>query len=213
VQQPPGPAPPVLNISTGAPFDRRIDDSLEDTFSGSYAQSLNAPGTSAPTDASPCFAKEELELWRVVKDEDLATAFRRPCSKPGRWSTEGAPVIYAADSSATALLEYLAHLDDAPPSLLYLAKAILPGDLALAASALPSTWCSSEYQPEVQAVGNDWSHSRNSLVLQVPSAVCPGSSNYLINTMHEDTRRIIVGEPTSFELDRRLFRGVQRDRY
>lgn len=208
------PDPKESATSTASqPSERQIDDSVEDTFPASDPPSHGVPGTSSPTDAWPRSTKQEIELWRVVVTDVVDTAFRKPCSMPGRWTTEGTSVVYAADSIATAILEYLAHLDGDPPSPLYLAKATVPGTLTLVAAGLPSTWRSPDYQPEVQAIGDEWADARSSLVLEVPSAVCPGAFNYLVNPMHEDARQLKVDNPTSFDLDRRLVQAKRPDRY
>src|SRR5436190_4797848 len=46
-------------------------------------------------------------------------------------------------------------------------------------------------------------HSCSTAVLAVPSAVIPAESNYLLNPLHRDFRRIRVGKPERFETDLR----------
>jgi RES domain-containing protein len=41
-------------------------------------------------------------------------------------------------------------------------------------------------------------------VLAAPSAVIPAETNYLINPLHADFRRIRIGKPGRFETDLRL---------
>lgn len=194
-------------------LDKQIDDSVEARFLASVPLSHGVLGASASTDAWARTNRQQIELWRVVHGRDVDGSFRRPCSKPGRWSNELTPVLYAADSSATAILEYLAHLKVDPPPPLFLVRGTVPGELTRVASDLPSTWRSTEYKSEVQAIGDAWAQSGSSLVLEVPSAVCPGAHNYLVNAMHEDARRIVIDAPIRFELDRRLVRTRERDRY
>jgi RES domain-containing protein len=41
----------------------------------------------------------------------------------------------------------------------------------------------------------------------VPSAVIPAETNYLLNPLHADFRRIRIGKPEKFETDLRLVKG------
>ena len=43
-------------------------------------------------------------------------------------------------------------------------------------------------------------------MLVVPSAIVPAESNYLLNPLHRDFKRIKIGKPTTVETDLRLIR-------
>lgn len=45
------------------------------------------------------------------------------------------------------------------------------------------------------AFGTEWARERGSAVLAVPSAVIPAETNYLLNPLHPDFRRIKIGRP------------------
>ena len=197
------------NAGVAPPEEQQIDNAVEDSFPASDPPSHSVPGTSAPTEAWLQSSMAEIELWRVVEAKDIEGAFRRPCANAGRWSTQGTPVIYAAGASSTALLEYLAHMESEPSSALFLIRGRVPGQLTLVAGGLPSTWHDIDYRPEVQAIGDAWAAHRSSLIMEVPSVLCPGAFNYLINPMHEDARQIEVSDPISLKIDRRLVRQAK----
>jgi RES domain-containing protein len=56
----------------------------------------------------------------------------------------------------------------------------------------------------LQLLGDRWIKKGVSAVLEVPSALVPTESNYLMNPRHRDFRTIRMGSPRPFELDRRL---------
>ena len=58
----------------------------------------------------------------------------------GRWSPPGRACVYASLSPASALLEYLAHLEGETPRELMLAVATIPPGTVLSETNEPSTW-------------------------------------------------------------------------
>jgi RES domain-containing protein len=69
---------------------------------------------------------------------------------------------------------------------------------------LPSDWRELAARETLQAIGTDWARKRGAAVLAVPSAVIPAETNYLLNPLHADFRRIRIGKPERFESDLRL---------
>ena len=55
-----------------------------------------------------------------------------------------------------------------------------------------------------RTVGDDWLGSLNSAILRVPSALMPTATNYLMNPLHPDARRISIIKETEFPFDQRL---------
>lgn len=51
-------------------------------------------------------------------------------------------------------------------------------------SKLPTEWRRASAYPLLQQLGSEWISSQKSLLLEVPSAVIPFESNYIINTRH-----------------------------
>jgi RES domain-containing protein len=58
---------------------------------------------------------------------------------------------------------------------------------------------------DCRAFGDRWITSLRSAVLRVRSAVVPHESNYLLNPLHADAKKIVVELPVAFTFDARLF--------
>ena len=165
---------------------RSLDKALADTFPASDPPSQTSP--SAATPSSPFIAGKdtgELRIYRVIEPGQAYQPFA-PDDNGGRWSPPGLPCVYASLSPATALLEYLVHLEGRTPPELLLAVGMIPSASVLSEINEPSTWCEYPYRPEVQQVGAAWLRSRASLGMRVPSALCRDECNILLNPQHPD---------------------------
>ena len=60
--------------------------------------------------------------------------------------------------------------------------------------------------PELALVGDAWLKDGTSAVLEVPNAIIPDESNYLLNPRHAGFATITIGRPQPFEFDLRLLR-------
>jgi RES domain-containing protein len=148
---------------------------------------------------------DTLQIYRVIDCGQWEQPFSGPGSdRGGRWTSEGTPGVYASLTPSTALLELLAHLDDEPPDQLFVAAAWLPRSCLFVPSELPPDWDRRPYRKHVQQIGDDWSLSRRSLGLQVPSALCPLDGNVIINPLHTDFRLLVLGNKVPISLDERL---------
>ena len=126
----------------------------------------------------------------------------------GRWNSRGTRVIYAAGSLSLAALEMLVHLDSAEllssysyAKLEFDEKDVLPVEEFV---KLPKSWSASPPPLAVQLIGDEWTLSKQSLVLRVPSSVVPGEFNYLVSVTHPEFAKIKRGKPRLFRFDERL---------
>jgi len=71
---------------------------------------------------------------------------------------------------------------------------------------LPADWRHMSARGKLQAIGTEWARSRSAAILAVPSAIIPAETNYLLNPLHPDFRRIKIGRPLKFETDLRLIK-------
>ncbi|OFZ97462.1 MAG: hypothetical protein A3H35_11975 [Betaproteobacteria bacterium RIFCSPLOWO2_02_FULL_62_17] len=71
---------------------------------------------------------------------------------------------------------------------------------------LPSDWRDLALREKRQAIGTQWVRKQSAAVLAVPSAVIAAETNYLLNPLHPEFRRIEIGKPRKFETDLRLIR-------
>ena len=69
---------------------------------------------------------------------------------------------------------------------------------------LPNDWLESGLHPATQDIGDRWLESAESAVLQVPSAVVFGETNFIVNPEHPDFREIHAGPVSDVHYDRRL---------
>ena len=153
-----------------------------------------------------------ITAWRLVKPRHAAAAFNGEGARihGGRWNSPGTRVAYASDSIALAALEVLAHLQSTAVLQTYsLASLRFPEASieVLAASALPARWRRFPSPRENQAIGDRWVVEGRSLILRVPSAIVPAAANFLINPLHADFDKVVVGRPERFAFDPRLLKG------
>ena len=153
-----------------------------------------------------------LSVWRITKKKDAGSAFTGEGARlyGGRWNTPGTALVYAAQSQALAVLEMLVHLDSTRILKAYLLFEVsVPEPIVqhIDLTALPKNWKADPPPIGVRALGDTWAASGSAAVLQVPSVIVPGESNFLLNPHHPDFRRLHIGKPISFQFDPRLSIG------
>jgi len=150
-------------------------------------------------------------LWRVVKRTHAAAAFdgKAAARFGGRWNSPGRRAVYASGTKSLALLEILVHLD-VGRSLPRLVAFTFDVDDRLVEhllrTRLPRHWRTSRGLRATQRIGDEWLASGRSLVLEMPSAIVPEESNYLLNPLHPSFGRLRVGRAVPCFLDPRLGR-------
>jgi RES domain-containing protein len=152
-----------------------------------------------------------ITAWRIVKARRAGDAFDGEGARlnGGRWNSPGTAAVYTAGSAALADLELLVHLNQGAALQSYVLIACTFAEtcvIRLARSRLPSNWRSYPAPAELQSLGDAWINSRQSVVLEVPSAIVESESNYLLNPHHPGFPSITIGESKPFEFDIRLLR-------
>jgi RES domain-containing protein len=150
-----------------------------------------------------------LTAWRIVKARHAAAAFDGEGARlyGGRWNSRGVPVVYTAASPALAALEMLVHLGTSGVLPAYVSiKCSFDESIVLRLDRhrLPKDWRSSPAAPELALVGDAWLKDGTSAVLEVPNAIIPAESNYLLNPRHRDFTSIALDRPQPFEFDLRM---------
>lgn len=149
-----------------------------------------------------------ITAWRIVRTIYADEAFTGKGARAtfGRWHSS-VPVVYTSWSVSLATLELLARLRR-PRKVdpLVIITCHFPEVLieSLDRRLLPTNWRDAPPPPQLQEIGNEWLASRSSVVLEVPSAVTPEESNYLLNPQHPDFASVDIGEPREFVPDLRL---------
>ena len=161
-------------------------------------------------------AQGPLRLVRVCKARYPAFDGTGAALYGGRWNSPGAPVVYASDSYAGALLEILVHAGtDELPGPHHAVRIDVPADVLVERvrpDALPG-W-NGAGERVARAAGDRWRAAGRSAVLLVPSVVAaPHDWNAVIDPLHPDAARLHVSESSPVDWDRRLFaRGRLDDR-
>jgi RES domain-containing protein len=147
-------------------------------------------------------------LWRISRHGFLEG--RGGLIAPARWHTAGHPIVYLADSPASALLETLVHLEIGPdliPPDYRLLKIDAPDSASrelVSRDTLPDGW---EFKSQItRAIGDPWLRSGRTALLRVPSALVPETDNWLLNPGTADANRLTVVWERAFPFDGRLFR-------
>jgi len=135
----------------------------------------------------------------------------------GRWSNPGTRLSYASEHQSLAMLEYFVHLEasDSPPDLV-LASADVPEGLArqrIEADELLPNWREAPAPAELARLGDEFVQSGKCCLLIVPSALVPSESNWLINPLHAEFRKITIWETEPLTYDSRLSARGRRSRH
>lgn len=151
-----------------------------------------------------------LSVWRITTALFARSAFSGEGARlyGGRWNPKGVPMVYTAANQSLALLEML--VQDQPLRARYIMiEARIPRGVTidrLRIDGLPSDWREIGARGKLQAIGAEWARKRSVAVLAVPSAIVPAESNYLLNPLHPDFKRIKLGKPSTVETDLRLIK-------
>ncbi|MBO0953222.1 RES family NAD+ phosphorylase [Fibrella forsythiae] len=131
----------------------------------------------------------------------------------GRWNPKGFSLLYTTESPALSLLEVLVHINPARIPAYYLVSIDVPDSLRVfQPEELPAGWrATGTAQPlPSQSFLLDWLREPASLMVQVPSAIVPIMTNFLINPRHELFSACRVIQSAPFEIDERLYDPTRR---
>ena len=126
----------------------------------------------------------------------------------GRWNAEGNKVIYCAESIALAFLENMIRRQGVGFNNDFKIMIIqVPDNMKISIindKDLKSGWRDSDNYFQCQQLGNEWYEEGKTLLLKVPSAVLPEEFNFVINTLHDNYRKIKLVEVTTLVPDERI---------
>lgn len=128
----------------------------------------------------------------------------------GRWNESGTAAVYAADSLALALLEWLVHVDiDTAPRTIVAHRLSWPDNLPFdewRIEDLPENWEELPAPPKTQALGTGWLQQSGAVAVRVPSIVVKHEHCWVLNPVHKDFDKIEVPGSFTHIVDRRLIR-------
>jgi RES domain-containing protein len=126
----------------------------------------------------------------------------------GRWNHKGLAGLYTSSSISLALLEVLVNalsLDNLQSLALLTLEIPAPLEASLKVlSNLKKDWeLDNEYS---RFIGSEFLQDRNFLMLQCPSSVIPEESNFLLNPLHVDYKKLKIISSVEYKFDKRLFK-------
>ncbi len=142
-------------------------------------------------------------LWRISRHRDLSGIGGLRAA--GRWHYAGHPIVYLAETPASALLEVCVHTsaNDVPPEFTLLK--IEGPDVkipSIAPKELPQDW---RTRLEVtRDLGTAWLKKSESALLCVPSALVPETVNFLFNPSDTQAKKFPITNVFSYPFDPRL---------
>ena len=151
-----------------------------------------------------------MRLWRLCRSRYSAEALNGEggLGAAGRWHVRGTRIVYASQTLSLAALEYLVHVArELAPLDLISVEIDVPASVKIervASSDLPDGWNAMPAPAAVQRLGTDWVVRGEATVLEVPSALIPHESNYLLNPARPDFGKITVVKRRRFSFDPRL---------
>lgn len=148
------------------------------------------------------------QAFRIVRESYAATAFTGEGAVlyGGRWNSPGARVVYTSASASLAALETLVHLNPAMRFKYVIFSIEFDERLVekLPPASLPAGWRDEPPPPATKRLGDAWVKQARTAVLELPSVIIPGESNFLLNISHPDFKSITIGKPGVFFFDSRL---------
>ena len=142
-------------------------------------------------------------LWRISRHRDLSGIGGLRAA--GRWHYAGHPIVYLAETPASALLEVCIHTsaNDVPPEFTLLK---IEGPNVNVASVetkeLPRDWRTR--LDVTRDLGTAWLKNNESTLLRVPSALVPETVNFLFNPSGAQAKKFNIVDVFSYPFDLRL---------
>lgn len=123
----------------------------------------------------------------------------------GRWNLIGQPCIYAAASKALCVVEFAANVSlEEMPNDLSFTTYLLPDDswASFEPEDLPPHWMETPAPGSIKEWGTK--QLQKHLALQLPSVIIPSESNFILNPLHPNFKKIRIKEVAAFTFDRRI---------
>jgi RES domain-containing protein len=142
-------------------------------------------------------------LWRISRHRDLRGIGGLKAA--GRWHYASRPIVYLAETPASALLEVCVHTsaNDVPPEFTLLKIEGPDLDVAsIGVDTLPKGW---RTDLEItRDLGTSWLEKNETLILRVPSAIVPQTMNCLFNPGHGRAGEFRIVDAIAYPFDERL---------
>ena len=148
--------------------------------------------------------------YRIVKRRHSTHAFDGEGAKlaGGRWNSPGQRVVYLSEHLSLAALELFVHLGDDAARLewVYFVVEMSPALTIQTLRRKPKNWRAEPPTAASMRIGDAWLAAGESALLQVPSAIIPAESNFLLNPTHSSSSKLRIAPPRPFHFDPRMWK-------
>lgn len=136
-----------------------------------------------------------MEVFRISSAK-YANKALSTSGKSARWNKDNQSVLYTGSSRSLSTLEMVVHKNSIQTVIPYKVMIINIKDdedlyKRIFIKDLPKNWRESQAYPDLQDIGSNWYDSKETLILQVPSAIIPQEFNYVINTQHSEFSKAV----------------------
>jgi RES domain-containing protein len=147
---------------------------------------------------------------RIVKARHAAAAFSGEGARiaGGRWNRPGDAAVYTSGSLALAAIETFVHLGEDGLHIPFVAFRIEIPDAVEVQHCRrpPAGWRNEPPEDPGMRYGSAWLRRGRTAVLEVPSAIVPSESNYILNPLHGDFHKLRIGRARPFVFDPRMWK-------
>ena len=147
---------------------------------------------------------------RIVKARHAGAAFSGDGARlaGGRWNRPGDTAVYASASLALAAIETFVHVGEDGLHIPFVSFRVEIPDTVQVQQCRqpPAGWRAEPPQEPSMRYGSAWLRRGRTAVLEVPSAIVPSESNYLLNPQHPDFSKIRIGRARPFAFDPRMWK-------
>jgi RES domain-containing protein len=155
-----------------------------------------------------------MELYRITQEEyanDLSGNGARLFG--GRWNSEGFYALYTSSFRSLALLEILAHtpakmLESKIYMLVTIAVPDTPEPHIIDVKKLANGWDAPDIRQYTQHMGDIFLSEKKELLLSVPSVLMPEETNYILNPLQTDMKKVKVVHSRRIHFDKRAVESL-----
>lgn len=152
-----------------------------------------------------------MEVYRLSRRKFTGSLSGKGAALKGaRWNSVGVELIYTAANRSLAMAEVAVHFTIATlPGDYVMMTIFIPDDISLEKLTildLPTDWNLFPHPISTQIIGDKFVVDNKYCVLQIPSSVTFGDSNFLINPRHPDFSSIKIIDTANFPFNKRIFK-------
>jgi RES domain-containing protein len=151
-----------------------------------------------------------VRVWRIAAAAHAAFDGEGARRYGGRWTSRGLHAVYTSATLSLAALERFVHVDPElePDDLVAIAVEIEARIAveAVAVAELPPDWRTYPAPATLAEIGDRWLRESRTAVLSVPSVVIPDERNFVLNPIHSDFARLVIGAAEPFGFDPRMWK-------